>query len=74
MFYPVGELDLFEVVGDHEGCGLELGGDVGQELDDGSAALAVAADQARSGAALDVVVMDIQMKPMGGRHRGDPGF
>lgn len=43
------------------------------EASDGAAALAVAAEQAQAGAALDVVVMDIQMKPMG-RHRGDQGF
>ena len=40
--------------------------DVVAEAADGSAALAVAAEQARAGAALDVVVMDIQMKPMDG--------
>lgn len=42
------------------------GTDVVAEAADGSAALAVAAEQARAGAALDVVVMDIQMKPMDG--------
>ena len=36
------------------------------EAANGSVALAVAAEQARAGAALDVVVMDIQMKPMDG--------
>ncbi|WP_272879200.1 response regulator [Rothia nasimurium] len=40
--------------------------DVVAEAADGSTALAVAAEQARAGAALDVVVMDIQMKPMDG--------
>lgn len=36
------------------------------EAADGAAALAVAAEQAQAGAALDVVIMDIQMKPVGG--------